>query len=85
MSYILFNIILLTQGAAALNFPNIATIYGLEDMRPSDASSQSVVRALVLELVEGDTLEARIRQAGGGKTAGVPLADTLKRRAASLR
>jgi len=65
------------RALAALNYPNIATIYGLEDFRPSDAASQSVVRALVLELVEGATLEDRIRQTGRGKTAGIGLADTL--------
>ena len=39
---------------AALNHPNIATIYGLEE---SDG-----VKALVMELVEGPTLADRIAQ-----------------------
>src|SRR5436309_12997964 len=39
---------------ASLNHPHIAAIYGLED---SDG-----VRALILELVEGDTLAERIAQ-----------------------
>ena len=39
---------------AALNHPNIGAIYGLE--------SASDVRALVLELVEGETLAARIQR-----------------------
>ena len=41
------------QILAALNHPNIAAIYGLEDSEG--------VQALVLELVEGSTLQARIR------------------------
>src|SRR5438094_3280049 len=40
------------QVLAALNHPNIATIYGLEE---SDG-----IRALVMELVEGSTLAERI-------------------------
>jgi len=40
------------QLLASLNHPNIATIHGLEESGP--------VRALVLELVEGDTLADRI-------------------------
>ena len=39
---------------AALNHPNIAAIYSLETAGP--------VRALVLELVEGETLRARLRR-----------------------
>jgi serine/threonine-protein kinase len=42
------------QVLAALNHPNIAAIYGVEDSHG--------VRALVLELVEGPTLADRIRQ-----------------------
>jgi Tol biopolymer transport system component len=42
---------------AALNHPNIAAIYGLED---SPAEAGRSVRALVLELVEGETLAAQI-------------------------
>jgi hypothetical protein len=41
---------------ASLNHPNIAAIYGVEE-GPADAGH---VQALVLELVEGDTLAARI-------------------------
>jgi eukaryotic-like serine/threonine-protein kinase len=48
---------------AALNHPNIAAIYGLED---ADG-----VRALVLELVEGETLADRIARRP------VPLTDAL--------
>ena len=42
------------QVLASLNHPNIAAIYGLEEAEDT--------RALVLELVEGPTLEDRIRQ-----------------------
>ena len=42
------------QALAALRHPHIATIYGIEE--------KDSVRALVLELVEGDTLEERIKQ-----------------------
>ena len=51
---------------ASLNHPNIAGIHGLED---SDG-----VRALVLELVEGPTLEERI---AAGSSAPVRLAENL--------
>jgi eukaryotic-like serine/threonine-protein kinase len=44
------------QVLASLNHPNIAAIYGLEE----GGSGQAVVRALVLELVEGDTLADRL-------------------------
>ncbi len=44
------------QTLAALNHPNIATIYGIEE---SEVGGQ-VTRALAMELVEGDDLSARI-------------------------
>ena len=63
---------------ASLNHPNIGSIYGLEEAEPSTPSTRSgstlsgverstgsgqgVVRALVLELVEGPTLADRIKQ-----------------------
>ena len=50
---------------ASLNHPNIGHIYGLEEAEPSTSdrsSSGQVVRALVLELVEGPTLADRIKQ-----------------------
>ena len=47
---------------AALNHPNIAQIYGLERTDPSAGSGRAVVRALVMELVEGPTLADRIAQ-----------------------
>ena len=48
---------------ASLNHPNIAAIYAIEPIDPSAGSG----RALVLELVEGATLAARI--AGSGRQA----------------
>src|SRR5262245_34750507 len=46
---------------AALNHPNIGAIYGLEDA-PSTSSGQAAVHALVLELVDGETLADRIQR-----------------------
>src|SRR5688572_25969087 len=48
------------QVLASLNHPNIAAIYGFEDSTPSPISGQAAVQALVLELVEGETLADRI-------------------------
>ena len=62
---------------AALNHPHIATIYGVEDFAPAGDAGQGAVRALVLELVEGDTLAERIRRPGPGRTTGLSIADTL--------
>jgi eukaryotic-like serine/threonine-protein kinase len=45
------------QTLASLNHPNIAHIHGLEE---SAGSGQSGIRALVMELVEGDDLSQRI-------------------------
>jgi eukaryotic-like serine/threonine-protein kinase len=50
------------QLLAALNHPNIAAIYGLEDSNPSTSSGQAIVWALVLELVEGVTLADRLAE-----------------------
>jgi serine/threonine protein kinase len=44
------------QALAALSHPNIAAIHGLEE------DPQSSVHALVLELIDGETLEERLRQ-----------------------
>jgi eukaryotic-like serine/threonine-protein kinase len=48
------------QLLAALNHPNIAAIYGLEESSPSTGSGQAAVQALVLELVDGPTLADRL-------------------------
>jgi serine/threonine protein kinase len=50
------------QMLAALNHPNIAQIHGLEESGPSTGSGQARV-ALVMELVDGDTLDARVKTA----------------------
>ena len=51
---------------ASLNHPHIAAIYGIEQADPSTGSGQAAMRALVLELVEGETLADRI---AGSKSA----------------
>jgi Tol biopolymer transport system component len=51
---------------AALNHPNIGAIYGLE--------AANRVRALVLELVEGDTLADRIRRGPASVTDAIAIA-----------
>ena len=56
---------------ASLNHPHIAAIYGIEDA-PIDSGPQ--VRALVLELVEGETLGDRITRAG---SKGLPVKEAL--------
>src|SRR6266850_1495592 len=56
---------------AALNHPYIAAIYGIEEAGPSPGSAQAAVRALVLELVEGETLADRIAHGA------IPLEDAL--------
>ena len=56
------------QSLAALNHPNIATIYGIEEIASSAASDDLVAmtkgagasRALVMELVEGEDLSAHL-------------------------
>lgn len=49
------------QLLASLNHPHIAQIYGFEDFA-SGEPGQSVVRALIMELVDGPTLADRIKQ-----------------------
>jgi len=49
---------------ASLNHPNIATIHGLEEAGPT--------RAIVMEMVDGETLATRVGRAGA-----LPLADVL--------
>ncbi len=44
---------------ASLNHPHIAQIYGIEEP-PSTGSGQGGVRALVMELVQGEDLSQRI-------------------------
>ena len=56
---------------ASLNHPNIASIYGLED-GPAEAGPH--VRAIVLELIEGDTLADLIARGPLLMTAALPIA-----------
>jgi len=58
------------QVLASLNHPHIAAIYGLEESQDVGAGFSRPTRALILELVEGDTLAEPIA-AGGPK--GPPL------------
>jgi eukaryotic-like serine/threonine-protein kinase len=64
---------------AALNHPNIATIYGVENAPGEGGTS---ISALVMELVEGETLAERIVRAGESSTSrgprtAIPIAETL--------
>src|SRR5262245_8125606 len=59
------------QLLASLNHPNIASIYGVEE---GSAEGGRVVRALVLELVDGLTLADRIRQGPMPVEEAVPIA-----------
>ncbi len=58
------------QVLASLNHPHIAAIYGVEEIEGSPAPGHAA-RALVLELVEGDTLATRLRRGP------LPVADAL--------
>lgn len=48
------------QVLAALNHPNIAHIYGVEEAVPGGSEAGTATRALVMELVEGETLMERL-------------------------
>jgi len=67
------------RALAALNHPHIATIYGVEDVELSLATGPpTAVHALVLELIEGDTLAARISQSVGRQgVVGLPIDDAV--------
>src|SRR4029450_9158263 len=56
---------------ASLNHPNIAHIHRLEASNPSAGSGQAGVRALVMELVEGEDLAQRIARGA------IPVAEAL--------
>ena len=67
------------QVLASLNHPHIAQIYGLEDSGPSTGSGQAAIHAIVMELVEGQTLQARLAQVSSLKAegSGLPLDEAL--------
>ncbi len=58
------------QTLASLNHPNIAAIYGIEET-PSTTGSGASVRALVMELVEGEDLSTHIARGP------IPIAEAL--------
>ena len=64
---------------AALNHPNIAAVYGFEE-RSSDTGEN--VRAIILELVEGETLSERVQRGilplGGALAIARQIADALE-------
>ncbi len=61
------------QVLASLNHPHIGAIYGFEDS-PSAGSGQAGIHALVLELVEGETLADRIARGPISLDEAVPIA-----------
>jgi len=71
------------QTLAALNHPNIASIYGIIEApaSPDTGGSGPHVHALVMELVEGDDLSVLIARHAGSKdpasTCGIPFAEAL--------
>jgi serine/threonine protein kinase len=54
--------------------PNISTIYGIEESNPLAASGQTAVRALVMELVDGDDLCERIARGPIPLDEAIPIA-----------
>ena len=64
------------QLLASLNHPHIAAIYGFEDFDGGGASPSST-RALVLELVEGDTLADRIARGPLPLDQAIPIAQQI--------
>jgi serine/threonine protein kinase len=57
---------------ASLNHPHIAAIYGIEEGPPEGGpyGSSEAIRALILELVEGETLAERIARGASGRRGG---------------
>jgi eukaryotic-like serine/threonine-protein kinase len=62
------------QALAALNHPNIAQIYGIEGVGSGLLPDETRPPALVMELVEGEDLSARVRWGAIPITDAVPLA-----------
>src|SRR5687768_8587337 len=57
------------QALAAVNHPNIATLYGIEEGHG--------LQAVVMELVEGETLADRLAIAGRARGSGLPVAEAV--------
>jgi len=53
------------QVLASLNHPNIAALYGMEEVAPSTGAGQAV-HFLIMELVEGQTIAERLKTRGSG-------------------
>jgi serine/threonine protein kinase len=49
------------QSLVALNHPNIAAIYGLDDAPSTGSGQAGATRFIVMELVEGQSLDARLK------------------------
>ena len=62
---------------ASLNHPHIGAIYAVEDASPPPGSGQERVRALVLELVDGDTLAERIARGPLPLEGALPMAGQI--------
>jgi len=60
---------------ASLNHPNIAHIHGLEESNPS--AGQAAVRALVMELVEGEDLAQRVARGAIPVDEALPIAKQI--------
>jgi serine/threonine-protein kinase len=54
------------RAVAALNHPNIVTIYSVEEADPSTGSGQAAIHFLTMELVEGQSLDRLIPSGGLG-------------------
>ncbi len=65
------------QTLAALNHPHIAGLYGLEESALSTGTATAVVRALVMELVEGEDLSARIARGPLPLDEALPIAQQI--------
>jgi hypothetical protein len=69
---VMIAVLMLTFFASfAMNHPHIAQVFGLETVKAGGSEGQAAGRAIVMEFVAGQSLEAAIG------TSGIPLADAL--------